>query len=74
MFLDVMQAFHKVLHVELNAKLKSMVPRQYSEIIKFYLADGYFRVKQKNAYSEIKETKAGVPNTVCLGRVSTFCT
>lgn len=69
MFLDVAQAFDKVWHEGLNYKLKTLLPNQYTEILKSYLTERFFRIKQDDAYSELKEIKAGVPQGSVLGPV-----
>jgi len=68
-FLDVAQAFDKVRHEELNYKLRTVLLKQYAEILESYLAERFFRVKQGDAYSELKEIKAGVPQGSVLGPV-----
>jgi hypothetical protein len=60
-FLDIAQAFDKVWHVGLMNKLKNTPPRQLTQILQTYITGRMFRVKQKEAYSTIKEIKAGVP-------------
>jgi len=45
-FLDVAQAFDKVWHEGLNYKLRTILPKQYAEILASYLAEIFFRVKQ----------------------------
>ena len=66
-FLDVAQAFDKVWHEELKFKLKALLPAQYFEILQSYISERYFRIKLENAYSELKEIKAGVPQGSVLG-------
>ena len=68
-FLDVAQAFDKVWHEGLFCKLKMFLPRQYSELLISYLSERYFRIKQDDDYSELKEIKAGVPQGSVLGPV-----
>lgn len=68
-FLDVAQAFDKVWHEGLFHKLNSTFPKQYTDIIKSYLTDRHFRIKQDDAYSDLKEIKAGVPQGSVLGPV-----
>lgn len=68
-FLDVAQAFDKVWHEGLLYKLKTMLPVQYTEILKSYLTGRFFRVKQEDAYSNLVEIKAGVPQGSVLGPV-----
>lgn len=68
-FLDVAQAFDKVWHEGLNHKLRLLLPEQYSQILESYISDRYFRVKQEEAYSDLKEIKAGVPQGSVLGPV-----
>jgi hypothetical protein len=60
-FLDVAQAFYKVWHEGLVCKLKTILPKQYTEIMDPYLTERFFRIKQGDAYSELKEINAGVP-------------
>ena len=38
-FLDVAQAFDKLWHEGLNCKLRTILPKQYAEILESYLAD-----------------------------------
>lgn len=68
-FLDVAQAFDKVWHTGLIYKLRSMLPKEFSEILESYLSNRVFRVRQDEAYSELKEIKAGVPQGSVLGPV-----
>jgi len=68
-FLDVAQAFDKVWHEGLNYKLRTILPKQYAEILESYLGERFFRIKQGGAYSELKEIKAGVPQGSVLGPV-----
>lgn len=68
-FLDVAQAFDKVWHEGLFHKLNLLLPRQYSQILQSYLSERYFRIKQDDAYSELKEIRAGVPQGSVLGPV-----
>ena len=69
LFLDVAQAFDKVWHKGLNYKLRTILPKQYAEILESYLAERFFRVKQGDSYSELMEIKAGVPQGSVLGPV-----
>lgn len=69
LFLDVAQAFDRVWHEGLFHKLETILPKSYTDIIKSYLTDRYFRIKQDDAYSELKEIKAGVPQGSVLGPV-----
>ena len=68
-FLDVAQAFDRVWHKGLTYKLTQYLPKQYSQILESYITDRYFRVKQEEAYSELKEIRAGVPQGSVLGPV-----
>lgn len=68
-FLDVAQAFDKVWHEGLNHKLKTLLPKQFSEILRLYLAERHFRIKQEGAYLNLKEIKAGVPQGSVLGPI-----
>ena len=69
MFLDVAQAFDKAWHEELNHKLRTILHKQYAEILESYLTERFFRIKQVDAYSELKEIKAEVLQGSVLGPV-----
>jgi hypothetical protein len=56
-FLDVVQAFDKLWHMGLNYKLRTVLPNQYVEILESYRAESFFRIKQGDAYSELREIK-----------------
>jgi hypothetical protein len=60
-FLDAVQAFDKVRHEGLIYKLETFLPKQYTQILKSYITERRFRIKQGEAYSDPKEIKAGVP-------------
>ena len=68
-FLDVAQAFDKVWHEGLNHKLRTILPKQSAEILESYLTERFFRIKQGDACSELKEIKEGVPQGSVLGPV-----
>lgn len=68
-FLDVAQAFDKVWHEGLILKLRRMLPKSYADILQSYITDRVFRIRQEDAYSEINEIKAGVPQGSVLGPV-----
>jgi hypothetical protein len=65
----VAQAFDKVWHEGLNYKLWTILPKQYAKILESYLAERFFRVKQGDAYSELKEIKTEVPQGSVLGPI-----
>lgn len=66
-FLDISQAFDKVWHTGLLYKLKKLLPYQFYEILKSYLSQRHFIVKQKDHFSNIYEIAAGVPQGSVLG-------
>lgn len=68
-FLDVAQAFDKVWHEGLMLKLRKMLPGEFADILESYLSNRAFRIRQDDAYSELKEIKAGVPQGSVLGPV-----
>jgi hypothetical protein len=68
-FLDVAQALDKVWREGLFHKLELLLPTKYSRILKSYLSDRYFRVKQDDEYSGLKPIRAGVPQRKVLGTV-----
>lgn len=68
-FLDVAQAFDKVWHRGLIYKLGKMLPKQFVDILESYLTERTFRVRHEDAYSDIKQIKAGVPQGSVLGPI-----
>ena len=73
-FLDVAQAFDKVWRKGLIYKLKQYLPKQYFQILKSYISERCFRVKQEETYSELKAITAGVPQGSVWDRSCNFCT
>lgn len=65
-FLDVQQAFDKVWHRGLLHKIKSKLPHNFYLLLKSYLEDRVFRVKEMD-YSKLRDIKAGVPQGSILG-------
>jgi hypothetical protein len=65
----VAQAFDKVWHEGPFYKLELLLPTEYGQILKSYLSERYFRVKQEDEYSGLKPIKAGVPQGSVLGPV-----
>ena len=51
-----------------NYKLRTILPKQYAEILKSHLTE-ILGIKQGDAYSELKEIKAGMPQGSVLGPV-----
>jgi hypothetical protein len=68
-FLDVAQTFDKLWQEGLNYKLRTLLPMQYAEILDSYVTERFFRITQGDAYSELKEIKAGVPQGSVLDPV-----
>jgi hypothetical protein len=42
-------------------KLETFLPKQYTQILKSCITERHFRIKQEEAYSDLNEIKAGVP-------------
>ncbi|CAH2103967.1 unnamed protein product [Euphydryas editha] len=68
-FLDVQQAFDKVWHRGLLFKIKSLLPHTFFELVKSYLSDRIFQVKEEEHTSQFYPIKAGVPQGSVLGPV-----
>jgi hypothetical protein len=60
-FLDLAQAFDRVLHKDLLYKLKSIFPSYYYLIFKSYLEDRHFVVRPGFSMSDISPICAGIP-------------
>ena len=60
-FLDVSQAFDRVWHKGLLYKLKQFLPAPYFLLIKSYLENRTFVVRQSNFFSSYYRIQAGVP-------------
>ena len=68
-FLDSKQAFDKVWHLGLLYKIKNLLPASYFFILKSYLSDRIFYVKERNEKSEQYKIAAGVPKGSVLDLV-----
>ena len=58
-----------IIRIYLLHKIEQLLPTQYSQLLKSYLSDRYFRVKLWEEYSDLKPSKAGVPHGSVLGPV-----
>jgi hypothetical protein len=65
----VSQAFDRVLHKGLEYKLRSLLLKQYCDILTSYIREIIFGVKFENEYSASKQIKAGVPQGSVLGPI-----
>lgn len=68
-FLDVSQAFDKVWHQGLLYKLKKVFPHTLYLILKSYLQERYFMVKQEQEITKLYPVKSGVPQGSILGPI-----
>lgn len=68
-FLDKAQTFDRLWHQGPGHKLNTILPKQFSDIIQPYVIDKYFRIKQDDAYSDVKEIKARFLQSSVLGLV-----
>jgi hypothetical protein len=68
-FLDISQAFDKVWHMGLFFKLKRALPHQMYAVLKSYLTNRYYYIKQQEAYSALQPIHSGVPQGSVLGPV-----
>lgn len=66
-FLDIQQAFDKVWHKGLLCKIKQNISHSYFLILKSYLEDRIFYVKEGDTISEFRDINAGVPQGSVLG-------
>jgi hypothetical protein len=65
-FLDVSSAFDRVWHDGLLFKIKNILPHTYYLILKSFLSNRYFSVKEGTANSSIRQILAGVPQGAVL--------
>lgn len=65
-FLDVAAAFDRVWHDGLLVKVKPILPDSYFRLLRSFLCGRLFKVRQGNAYSELCEINAGVPQGAIL--------
>lgn len=66
-FLDVSKAFDAVWHTGLIHKLNDKLPIAYCGLLKSYLTDRYFRVREDQSYSQLYPINSGVPQGSILG-------
>ena len=72
-FLDVAQAFDKVWHAGLLFKIKAIFPEHLFHILESYLSHRYFRIKQEDSISDLRQIKAGVPQGAFLAQFFFCC-
>lgn len=68
-FLDIQQAFDKVWHKGLLCKIKNLLPHSFFGILKSYLSERIFQVKDGEYISNFEDIHAGVPQGSVLGPV-----
>uniref|UniRef100_A0A1B6DFT6 Reverse transcriptase domain-containing protein n=1 Tax=Clastoptera arizonana TaxID=38151 RepID=A0A1B6DFT6_9HEMI len=68
-FLDISQAFDRVWYKGLLHKLRSILPYQFFLLLKSYLTDRKFRIRQEDVCSKLKDICVGVPQGSVLGPV-----
>lgn len=66
-FLDAAQAFDKVWHTGLLFKIKTTFPSPYYLLLKSYISERYFQIKNGSSYSNYYQVKSGVPQGSVLG-------
>lgn len=68
-FLDIHQAFDRVWHKGLLFKIKTLLPHSFYGVLKSYLTNRIFQVRESQCTSDFYETSAGVPQGSVLGPV-----
>lgn len=65
-FLDISSAFDRVWHDGVLVKLKNVLPDTYYRLIRSFLKDRHFKVRQGDTLSSLHSTNAGVPQGAIL--------
>lgn len=68
-FLDIIQAFDKVWHTGILYKLRKLLPLNYFLILKSYLQNRHFLVKQQDEHTKLYPILSGVPQGSVLGPI-----
>lgn len=68
-FLDIQQAFDRVWHKGLLCKIKTLLPHTFYGILKSYLTNRLFQVRENDCRSVFHEINAGVPQGSVLGPI-----
>ena len=68
-FLDVAQAFDKVWHRGLEIKMRKLLPKPFSQLLKSYISDRHFRIRQEDISTSLRRINAGVPQGSVLGPI-----
>ncbi|CAH2108181.1 unnamed protein product [Euphydryas editha] len=68
-FLAISQAFDRVWHIGLMYKIKNQLPINYYILLKSYLADRFFCVRQGEEITKLHRAHAGVPQGSVLGPI-----
>lgn len=68
-FLDISQAFDKVWHEGLLVKIKNTFPATFYELIRSYLSDRHYFVKQKEDVTNLYKIRAEVPQDSVMGPI-----
>jgi hypothetical protein len=66
-FLDISQAFDKLWEKGLMYKLKTLFLDSIYQILKSYLANRYFLIKYREAYTSLRPVLSDVPQDSVLG-------
>ena len=69
LFIDIEKAFDKINHESLLQTIRKQFPEQIHQLIKSYLSSRTFVIKIKDAHSQVKDIKAGVPQGSVLGPI-----
>jgi hypothetical protein len=65
-FIDIASAFDKVWHEGLLVKMKALLPDSYYRLIRSFLENRLFEVRQGQTYSRLRIIGAGVPQGAVL--------